>query len=224
MMSSLLLFHIFTGAVALLAGYAVILVKKGQVAHKYLGRVYVIAMLSLGLTGTYIAFVREVPLSILNGLVLCYLVFSSLNTIRQGPKRTNVWDNVLFGLVVFIILGFAWYGYQTTQAEGGKLGGFSIEAYLFFGSIMLLCCIGDYLNLKQGGLTGNRLLVRHLWRMFFPLFMASAAFFLGQAKHLPEVLQRIEFLLVPVVLVIFAALFWVIKVRIRNISALTPSK
>mgnify|MGYP005999744031 CR=1 FL=1 len=80
MMSSILLFHIFAGAVALLAGYTVICVKKGQVAHKYLGRAYVIAMLSLGLTGTYIAVVRGIPLSILNGLVLCYFVSKIIPT------------------------------------------------------------------------------------------------------------------------------------------------
>lgn len=212
-MSSILLFHICAGAIGLLAGYAVIFIKKGQVSHKYLGRTYVLAMLSLGLTGTYIAVVREVPLSILNGLVLCYLVLSSLNTIWQTPRQVNFLDKLLFAFVFFIILGFVWYGYQTSQAEGGKLGGFGIEAYVVFGSVMIFCCIDDYRNLKRGGSGGNSRLVRHLWRMFFPLFMSTAAFFLGQAKHLPEVLQRTELLLIPVLFVFFTALFWVVKVR-----------
>lgn len=212
-MSSILLFHICAGAIGLLAGYAVIFTKKGQASHKYLGRTYVFAMLTLGLTGTYIAIFREVPLSILNGLVLCYFVMSSLNTIWQAPKQINVIDKLLFAFVIFITLSFVWYGYQTSQAEGGKLGGFGIEPFVVFGSVMVFCCIGDYRNLKRGGSEGNSRLVRHLWRMFFPLFMSTAAFFLGQAKHLPDEVQRIEVLITPVLFVAVAALFWVVKVR-----------
>lgn len=212
MMLSILLFHIFSGAIALLAGYAVTFIKKGQVAHKYLGRTYVVAMLSLGLSGTYIAIFREVPLSILNGLVLCYLVLSSLNTVWQPPESINYFDKLLFIFVTFIIIGFVWYGYQSSHAAGGKLGGFGIEAYAVFGSVMVCFWIGDYRNLKQGGSRGKSRLIRHLWRMYFPLIMSTAAFFLGQARHLPEVIQRIELLLVPVMFVVFAALFWVVKV------------
>lgn len=212
MMSSILIFHICAGAIGLLAGYVMIFIKKGQVGHKYLGRVYVACMLSLGLSGTYIAVFREVPLSILNGLVLCYFVLSSLNTIWQAPKRINYLDKLLFAFVTFITLGFVWYGYQATQAEGGKLGGFGVEAYIVFGSVMLCCCIGDYRNLNQGGSEGNSRLVRHLWRMFFPLFMSTAAFFLGQARLLPDPLQKTEILLAPVLLVILSGIYWAFKV------------
>ncbi len=209
---SILLIHILAGAIALLTGYAVAFIKKGQLAHKYLGRTYVAAMLSLGLSGTYIAVFRQVPISILNGLVLCYLVLSSLNTIWQSPGKTNYFDKLLFIFVSFIILGFVWYGYQASHAVGGKLGGFGIEAFAVFGSMMVCFWIGDYLNLKQGGSRGKNRLIRHLWRMYFPLMMSTAAFFFGQSRHLPEAVQRIEFLLVPLLLVIFTAVFWVVKV------------
>ncbi len=211
-MSSILLFHICAGAIALLAGYAVAFIKKGQVAHKYLGRTYVVAILFLGLSGTYIAILREVPLSLLNGLVLCYLVLSSLNTVWQSPARINYFDKLLFVFVTLIILGFVWYGYQASHTVGGKLGGFGIEAFAVFGSIMVCFWIGDYRNLKQGGLRGKSRLIRHLWRMYFPLMMSTAAFFLGQSRHLPEIVQRIEFLLVPLLFVVFTAVFWVVKV------------
>lgn len=208
-----LILHIIAGAVALLVGYSVIFIKKGGVAHKYLGRTYVVAMLALGLTGTYIAIIRGVPLSMLNGLVLCYFVLSAMNTVWQGANKTNNIDKALFVFVTLITTAFAWYSYKTTQVEGGELGGFAIQAYVFFGSIMALCCVADYRYIKRGGLSGQRKLTRHLWRMFFPLFMSTAAFFLGQAKLLPESLQRIEFLLLPVALVILSAFYWLIKVN-----------
>ncbi|MBU2883191.1 DUF2306 domain-containing protein [Psychrosphaera sp. B3R10] len=217
-LSFFLVFHICAGAIALLAGYSVIVAKKGQMAHKYLGRVYVVAMLALGLTGTYIAIIREIPLSMLNGLVLCYFVLSSINTIWQAPKQTNAYDKLLFTFVILITIGFGWYSYLITQLESKELGGFGIEAYLVFGSVMVLCCFGDCRFLIRGGLSGNSRLVRHLWRMFFPLLMSTAAFFLGQAKHLPESIQRIELLLLPVVLVVLTTIYWITKMQLKQIK------
>lgn len=216
-LSFFLVFHICAGAIALLAGYSVIVARKGQMAHKYLGRVYVVAMLALGLTGTYIAIIREIPLSMLNGLVLCYFVLSSINTIWQTPKQTNAYDKLLFILVILITIGFGWNSYLITQLESKELGGFGIEAYIVFGVVMVLCCFGDCRFLIRGGLSGNSRLVRHLWRMFFPLLMSTAAFFLGQAKHFPESIQRIEFLLIPVILVVVTTVYWVIKMRFKLI-------
>lgn len=218
-LSFFLVFHICAGAIALLAGYSVIIAKKGQLAHKYLGRVYVVAMLALGLTGTYIAITREIPLSMLNGLVLCYFVLSSVNTIWQPPKQTNALDKLLFTFVIMITIGFGWYSYLITQIESKELGGFGIEAYVVFGSAMALCCIGDCRYLIRGGLSGNSRLVRHLWRMFFPLLMSTAAFFLGQAKHLPESMQRIELLLLPVVLVVLTTIYWITKMQLKQIKS-----
>ena len=114
---------------------------------------------------------------------------------------------------------FAWYSYQTTQVTGGQLGGFGIQAYLVFGSVMAISMIADFRYLKRGGLAKNSRLARHLWRMFFPLFMSTAAFFLGQAKHLPESMQRIELLLIPVILVILSGVYWLIKVNKKSFIA-----
>ena len=217
-LSMFLIFHICAGAIALLAGYAVIVMKKGRQAHKNLGRIYVLAMLTLGITGTYIAIIRDVPLSMLNGLVLCYFVLSSLNIIWQKPNHTNFMDNILFTSVTMLTISFAWYAYQTTQTTNGQLGGFGTPAYIVFGSVMAICTLADFRYLKRGGLDGNSRLARHLWRMFFPLFMSTSAFFLGQAKHLPELFQRIELLLVPVVLVILSGIYWFVRVNKQKLG------
>ncbi|KTF10034.1 hypothetical protein [Pseudoalteromonas sp. H105] len=59
-------------------------------------------------------------------------------------------------------------------------------------------------------------LVRHLWRMFFPMFMATAAFFLGQAKLFPKSLQSIELLVIPVLFVIISMVYWSAKVGMKK--------
>lgn len=213
MLQSIVLFHILWGAIALFAGYAVIICNKGQTSHKYLGRTYVIAMLFLGLSGSYIAIIQKVPLSFLNGLVLCYFVLSALNTIWQPAKTINKIDKQLFTFVCLLLIGFVWYAYQAAIAPSGKLGGFGVPAYVVFGSVILGCAIADFRYIRMGGKHGKSRLIRHLWRMFFPLFMSTAAFFFGQAKHLPMALQRIEFLIVPVLFVILTAIYWVAKTQ-----------
>lgn len=215
MFSVMFIFHILFGALALLAGYAVILCKKGGKAHKYLGRTYVVSMIVLGLTGTYIAVLRNVPISILNGLVLCYFVISALNVMLQPANRINGLDKMLLVFAFLLTLGFSWFSFQTTQVPSGELAGFGIEAFLVFGSVMAFCTVADFRYIRSGGGTKNKRLLRHLWRMYFPLFMSTAAFFLGQSRHLPEVFQRIEFLLLPVAVVICTAVYWILRVRFK---------
>lgn len=40
-------------------------------------------------------------------------------------------------------------------------------AYIFLGSLALLCTVGNVRMLLRGGLSGPQRLVRHLWRMCF---------------------------------------------------------
>ena len=218
MIFNAIILHIIFGALSLLVGYAVILCPKGKTSHKYLGRIYVVSILVLGLTGTYIALIVNVPISMLNGLVLCYFVLSALNVIYQAPNRTNLFDKLLLVYSSALVIGFVWYSYQTTKVADGKLGGFGIEAYVAFGSVMLFSAIADFRYLLSGGLGGRSRLIRHLWRMFFPLFMSTAAFFLGQSRHLPEALRSIEFLLLPVGFVILSAIYWVLKIKGNKLS------
>ena len=55
MLFSMIFIHIISGITALLSGYAVIFIKKGKSVHKYLGQFYVLSMITLGISGTYVA-------------------------------------------------------------------------------------------------------------------------------------------------------------------------
>ena len=66
------------------------------------------------------------------------------------------------------------------------------------------------------GLMGAQRLARHLWRMCFALFMATASFFLGQSQFLPEVMQNIFILVTPVLLVILAMFYWLTRTLLLN--------
>ena len=216
MLSIFVFAHISAGAVALSSGFLTLLTTKGNAKHKQYGKAYLLSMLILGLTGVIVATVRDIPLSMLNGFVICYFVLSSLSAIRNLEYQINLFDKVLAAFAWIMVFAFAWYAYQVSLSENNQLGGFGIAEYIVFGSVMLFSAIADLRYLLKSGLSNTQKLVRHLWRMFFPLFMATAAFFLGQAKLFPKSLQTIELLVMPVIVVILSMVYWSIKVALKK--------
>ena len=216
MLSILVLLHIIAGAIALCSGFVVILIKKGTARHIWYGKIYLVSMLVLGSTGVIVATVRDIPLSMLNGFVICYFVLSSLSTIRNPEYQTSVYDKWLTLFAWTLVIGFGWYAYQVSLSENGQLGGFGIAEYSVFGSVMLFSAMADLRYLMKSGLSSVQKVVRHLWRMLFPLFMATAAFFLGQAKLFPKSLQSIEVLAIPVLFVLISMVYWSAKVIVKK--------
>ncbi len=216
MLSILTVLHITSGAIGLLTGYLTILLRKGDPQHKRIGKVYIWAMLTLGVTGSIVAFARDIPLSMMNALVVCYFVLSSLSTIRNPIHSTTVYDKLLMVSAWLITSGFLYFIVQVSRSETGQLGGFGSGAYIAFGSVMLCAAIADVRYLLKSGLSRKQRLVRHLWRMLFPLFMASAAFFLGQASLFPQSIRAIEILVIPVAFVILSLLYWTAKVSLNK--------
>lgn len=205
-MNTMLYFHILTGVVGVVSGFAVIGAKKGGNIHRVLGRTFVIAMLCLGLSGAVVAWVRDIPLSLLNGLLICYFVLTAHQAIRHKQVGGNDW--LLFGLGVGILAGYGYCILILTGSGEVQLGGFSAGSYWAFALITLGALLGDLRYLLAGGLAGKGRLLRHLWRMLWPLFMATAAVFLGQAKLFPLALQRSGGLFLPVLTVLLVLLYW----------------
>ncbi len=167
------LVHICTGIIAVLFGSVALLVRKGGHRHRLTGDVFVIAMLMMSASGAYMSFRASQHLNIVAALFTFYLVSTAWLTVQRKPKETG---SVEFGLrlvgfaVGIIALTFAW--------QAGQGGGES-ASYLIFASVALLSTSGDVRMLIRGGVAGGQRLVRHLWRMCFALFIATASFFIG---------------------------------------------
>lgn len=82
---------------------------------------------------------------------------------------------------------------------------------LLFGAIALSAGAADFRAMRDG-LAGRRRIARHLWRMGLAFWIATASFFLGQAKVFPEALRNSGLLPIPVVLVLIAVLYWTVRV------------
>jgi hypothetical protein len=66
------------------------------------------------------------------------------------------------------------------------------------------------------GVHGSRRLARHVWRMCFAMFIATASFFLGQAKVIPKPLRIMPLLWIPVLVVLAMMLYWLVGLRLRK--------
>lgn len=209
MMVLLVALHILAGAMAMLSGFSILFITKGSALHKRVGRAFFYAMLALGSSGAAVATLRSIPLSLLNGLLVCYFVLTSLSTIRAERERHRHIDRMLAGFGAALLLGYMLAVFAARGMPGGMLGGFGVAAYVVFGLVTAMAVFGDLRYLRSGSRSPGARLIRHLWRMFFPLFMATAAFFLGQAKLFPPEIQQSFYIFVPVLLVLGAMLFWV---------------
>jgi len=85
-----------------------------------------------------------------------------------------------------------------------------------FGSIALASAIGDVRMLRAKQLRMPGRVVRHLWRMCFALFIATASFFLGQSDEFPLPLRIWPLLSALAFFPLVAMLYWVWRVRLRR--------
>ena len=90
---------------------------------------------------------------------------------------------------------------------------------VMFGVLALGAGFGDRRMIRAGGLTGAARLKRHLWRMSVALFIASASFFLGPVRRIPEPLRIPALRMVPVVALVTMA-NWLWRYRARREAAM----
>ena len=209
--SFFLFIHIIGGAVGLLAGGATAAFRKGSQKHIVAGRAFMIGMFTMALSGVIVAFIRSTPLSLANGILVLYLITTGWQAMRRPAGEVAAFDWAAM-VVAFILSGSLMsMGVKAAASSEGLYGGFPAGVFYFFASVTAIGAMLDVRMLFRGGVRGTERVLRHLWRLFFALFMAAAAFFLGQSKVLPELLQHPVILFSPVILIVFTMIYWVLK-------------
>lgn len=215
--SPVMIIHIAAGLIAVLAGSAALVVRKGSPLHRRTGDVFVVSMLLMAAGGAFMALMKSQRFNVFAGTLTFYLVATGALTMMRKPKETGRAEVAL--LFVALAAGVtSWtFAVQATSRS-------STNAYFIFGLIALLSAAGDIRMFIRGGVAGAQRLVRHLWRMCFSLFVAAGSLFLGTASdpvmkksglratifspairktHLPEV---------PVIIIVVISLFWLFRV------------
>ena len=205
--------HIVAGLLALLAGFVALYARKGQALHRKSGLVFVGAMtVMLGMAAVLaLLFVSQPGIGI-GALLTLYLAITSLLTVKWPVDEVRGLTKAL--AIIALALG-------VIAIADGVLG-ITDPASIVFGLIGILAAKADFRMLARGTIQGTQRLRRHLWRMTSALFIATASFFLGQAKVLPEPLQNFAWLSMPVLAVLFTLLYWLWRTRNRKTRAVMP--
>lgn len=204
--------HIGAGTVALLAGAAALMVRKGARGHRRAGKVFVVAMLVMSAIGATVAPFLPTPerASVIAGVLTFYLVLSSWAAVRRTPGHIGRLEHGLL-LTSLTVVGYSAYLLDLAgETPNGRLDGQPAAALVMFLVIGGLAAVGDLCWILARGPSGPVRLARHLWRMTAAFFIAANALFLGQPQVFPAALQGWLFL--PALLILGVLVYWLGRV------------
>jgi uncharacterized membrane protein len=216
----LLTIHVAAGALAILLGATALTAPKGRTLHRRAGRLFVYAMLTMGMSGAALALRQSLTSpNLLGGFMSAYFVVTALTTVRPPSSSTRVLDRCALAVAVALTLFELALGVTALQRPGGTLNGVPFFMLFFLATITTLGAAGDIRLMRSGPLKGGRRLARHLWRMCFALFIAAGSFFSIRArvaKVLPEPFTTAPMRALPIVLIFVAMFYWLWRARIRQ--------
>src|SRR5258708_6900684 len=112
-----------------------------------------------------------------------------MTTKRRNEKISNFdWAALL--LVLAVVATELTCAFQAMRSQTGLKYGYPAGPYFFMGSVALLALAGDVRMLVRGGVSGTQRIARHLWRMCFAWFIASASIFLARPHLFPALMRK----------------------------------
>ena len=229
MRTPILVLHICAGMLAMLSGAVAASFRKGSHRHVVAGKVFVFSMLTMAAGGIYLAILKHEPDNVGGGLITFYLTVTAWLTARRRDGQTSKldWTAVLIPLTMGSLLwvgGLEKIGSHAPPEDGDPAG-----LNFFMGSVLLLAAAGDVRMLVRRGVLGTKRISRHLWRMCFAWFIATASFFLGGDNRPLRLLSavglrqqgfrtllRADVLFFLAILPLLLLIYWFIRVRFAN--------
>src|SRR5262249_1326013 len=108
----LLPIHIVAGGLAIILGAVALLAAKGRWLHRRSGLLFVFAMLTMGISGSMLAFRQSLTNgNALGGFMSAYFVITALNTVRPASAWTRRLDVLALAVglalaAINLVLGF----------------------------------------------------------------------------------------------------------------------
>jgi len=213
-MTSEILTHIVGGSFGLASGAIALISRKGGPVHRGAGHVFLVSMSVMALSGIYLAAIQAVYITVLAGALTFYLVASSWLTVRQNPHNFRVANKTAFILGLCVALYGVGLSWRAANGVTDNLGEYSVPAaiYFVFTGIAVLAVSTDVRVFVSSRIARKQRILRHLWRMSAPLYIAASSFFTGQQQVFPESLQGTAFLSIPEYAVLIIMVFWLVKV------------
>jgi uncharacterized membrane protein len=228
---SLLPIHIVAGALAMLLGAVALVAAKGGRLHRQSGLLFVLAMLTMGISGSILAMRQSLTnVNVLGGFVSAYFVVTALTTVRPASAWTrglNAAALVVASALVLVEVSLGFMALASPTTIPGcewchTLDGVPFFMMFFMAAVTAAAAGGDIRLLRSGPLPARARLARHLWRMCFGLFIAAGSFFsipARVAKILPDPFTTPAMRMLPIAAVFLAMFFWLARVRGRRLPA-----
>ena len=207
--------HISMGLVGILSGAAALSFRKGSRAHEMVGHVFFVSMLIMASMGATLAMTYSPNRgNVMGGGLTFYMVATAWATVRRRPGETGRLEIALALLGSAVATAGYTFGTMAALSPTNTLDKYPPPLYFIFGSVALLLTAFDVRMIARGGVTGAVRLTRHLLRMCLAMFMATASLFLGQPQVFPMAVRHSGLLRVPVMLVVLALFYSLIRIRL----------
>jgi len=209
----LLFLHIAGGMVGLISGLVAIAYRKGARGHRIAGNVFVVSMLIMGASATWLANMKQETDNIFGGLLTLYMITTAWATGRRRAPETNSFDWGAFVFAVVLTAGLGTRAVLVARGLSPLQPGVPLGMLFFTTSIPLLAAAGDLRMLVRGGISGPPRIARHLWRMCYGWFIATGSFFLGKQQFFPASMRKPYLLFPPAVLPLLMLIYWLVRIK-----------
>lgn len=225
--ASALTLHVGGGIVGVVSGGAALVFRKGDRLHRAAGDVFVVAMLIsmtiAAITAPFVPATFNVP----GAVFTAYLVATAWMTVRRRPGEFGRFEVAALFVIAAAAVAMGWFGWVGAHSPKGQIDGVPFQADVVVCAIAALAAALDLQMILRGGLYGAARVTRHLWRMCTALLFGAASFFIGQPQVFPPPLRGSPILVLPVLAIAAAMVFWLIRVRFagafRPTSARLPA-
>lgn len=208
MQTIILPIHIAAGTLAVLAGAAALILRKGGLAHRAAGTLFTAAMVIMAVTAAALG--RDAGNAAAGGLTI-YMVGTGWVAARRGDNQFGVFEMGAF--VVALASALAMFVSASLFVFGGRAAPNALIGPMsyFLGGALALAALGDLSVVLRRGVSGAQRIARHLWRMCLGLFIAVGSFAAQGAKALPADVPRMELLLSVLALVLLVMFYWLAR-------------
>ncbi len=216
----LLYAHIFSGAIGLVSGVLATISRKGAKLHRMAGKFFSVSMLICYFIGAVVSpFLPEGQRPNFVAAVLAlYLLISGVIAARKKPFKGGLAEKI--GLVVALLISASGVLFFIIgqNSETGTVDGSPPQAFIIFVIAGTLAALGELRIIVKKEISNKSRVIRHLWRMCFSFFFASASLFLGQPQIFTTEFNQSIWPAVLAFYPLMIAVIWLIKTHFARRS------
>lgn len=165
-----------------------------------------------------LAYMTEKWTDILSDIMAIYFISTGWMTLRANTAHSQLFIKAAFTVAVLLVFTNVAAEVIMTMTGTWRPDVPAGVGYVF-ATVLMIAAVGDFRLIRRGALNFKPRLARHLWRMCFALFIASASF-AGQVNIFPEPVKESGVLVVVAVFPLITMVIWLLWLSSRRVMAL----